>query len=120
MLKYMRHLGYCPQLHSGDRTTLIDQIKDYQKGAEEGKHTPLIIYAEGGTTNGNLIKFQKGAFIGNYSIRPKACVYNTYGFVESSSGILDGFAHHVLIMGAPFSIIDVYDFPIFRPNDYFY
>lgn len=54
------------------------------------------------------------------SIRPRGIRYNTFGFVSPSSGILDGFAHHVLITASPMCIVDFYEMPIFKPNEYFW
>ena len=54
------------------------------------------------------------------SIRPKGVRYNTFGFVTPNSGILDGLAHHVLIVACPICIVDLYEMPIFRPNEYFW
>jgi len=40
-------------------------------------YDPLIIYPEGGTTNGtSIIKFKKGAFVTLRSIQPKVFKYN--------------------------------------------
>ena len=81
----------------------------------------LIIHAEGGTTNGKMISFKKGAFASLLSIRPKAVRYNNYGFgINPGSGILDGFAHHILVMNNIFCVLEVYEMPIFRPNEFFW
>ena len=80
----------------------------------------LIIHAEGGTTNGHMVKFMKGAFVGLTSIRPKAVRYNNFGSVSTGSGILDGLAHHILVQACLFTILEVYEMPIFRPNDFFW
>jgi len=81
----------------------------------------LIIHAEGGTTNGKMISFKKGAFAALLSVRPRGVKYNTYCSMTSSSGILDGLPHHMLqvalILGC---ILEIFDFPIFRPNEYFW
>lgn len=119
MVRWMAENGHCLIL-GGDKTKLIEEMNEHLNKAENGEVTELIVHVEGGTTNGNMIKFQKGVFFGNTSVRPKAVKYNTYGFVSPSSGILDGFAHHLLICSTPFVIIDLYDMPIFRPNDYLY
>jgi hypothetical protein len=79
----------------------------------------LIIHAEGGTTNGKMIKFKKGPFASLRSIRPRAIKYHG-SFVVPRSGILDGAKLYILapLMGPNY--IKVYDCPIFRPNDYFW
>lgn len=80
----------------------------------------MIIHAEGGTTNGKLIKFKKGAFASLRSIRPRAIQYNSLLGVTPRSGILDGLKLYVLVSVMLPSYIQVYDMPIFRPNDYFW
>ena len=45
---------------------------------EQGLYPKLIIYAEGGTTNGtHIVKFKKGAFHGLNSVTPKVIEYNS-------------------------------------------
>ena len=81
----------------------------------------LIIHAEGGTTNGHMISFKKGAFACLRSIRPKALKYNNHGFgMDLTSGILDGFCHHFLATSCLFSTLEVFEMPIFRPNEFFW
>lgn len=42
---------------------MFTQIKDRQDQIEKGLYPPLIINAEGGTSNGKqILKFKKGAF----------------------------------------------------------
>ena len=54
-------------------------------------------------------------------MRPRCVKYNSlFGFASSSSGALDGFAHHLLICVIPLATANLIDLPIFRPNDYFY
>jgi len=50
---------------------MVRQIEQRQDECERGIYPPLIVYPEGGTTNGStLIQFKKGAFTGLKSIRP--------------------------------------------------
>lgn len=55
----------------------LSAIKDRQELIEEtGKYAPFLIYAEGGTSNGKgLIKFKKGAFFSEKTIRPMFLKY---------------------------------------------
>lgn len=56
---------------------MLSQIQERQEEAERGKAPPLIIYPEGGTTNGQyLIKFKKGAFNGLCSVLPVVILYD--------------------------------------------
>ena len=99
----------------------MDEIIERQKAAEEGKTYEIIIHAEGGTTNGKMIKFKKGPFASLRSIRPRAIQYNSLiGGVTPRSGILDGMKLYVLVGGILPSYIQSYDMPIFRPNEFFW
>jgi len=100
----------------GAPSEVLKSIIQRQHLAEEGKALELIIHAEGGTTNGNMISFKKGAFASLLSIRPKAVKYNTFGMTSPSSGILDGISHHVLILTNLICVLEIYEMPIFRPN----
>ena len=51
------------------KVSMMSQISEMQKACEKKEFPPLIIYPEGGTTNGkSLINFKKGAFAGLHSI----------------------------------------------------
>ena len=53
----------------GEKKDMLVQISERQKECEKGIYPPLILYPEGGTTNGtHLVKFKKGAFVGLNSI----------------------------------------------------
>jgi len=67
-----------------------------------------------------MCAFKKGAFESLLSIRPKAVRYNTFGCMNPGSGILDGIVHHILVLVSVFSVLEVYEMPIFRPNEYFW
>lgn len=112
-------IGQCLTV-SNDPVLVASEIKERQELAQEGKTCELIIHAEGGTTNGNLIGFKKGAFANLMSIRPKSLKYNTFGMVSPGSGILDGLPHHVLAAANVFSVVELNEMPIFRPNEYFW
>ena len=52
-----------------DRSNLVNLTKERMRLCAAGKYPSLIIFPEGGTTNGNeLIKFAKGAFISGESV----------------------------------------------------
>lgn len=60
---------------SGDqsqRDNIVKTFVDRQELIEEtGRYAPLNIFAEGGTSNGTqLLKFRRGAFIGEKRLRP--------------------------------------------------
>ena len=90
-----------------------------QRLASIGETEELCIHAEGGTTNGHLIQFKKGAFAALLPIRPKAVRY-VYPTISPSSGVLDGIVHHVLVCGCLWSRVEVDEMPVFRPNEFFW
>ena len=80
----------------------------------------LAIYAEGGTNNGDyLIQFKKGAFYGLNSVQPVAMKYDS-PWVSASALNLNIMAHAVMLMAAPYCILRMKEYPIFKPNDYFF
>jgi 1-acyl-sn-glycerol-3-phosphate acyltransferase len=63
----------------GSRSNLMELMSERQKASEKGLYPPLIMNAEGGTTNGTaIIKFKKGAFVGLNSIQPLTIKYNSW------------------------------------------
>ena len=60
---------YINRSSNEDRAAMLKAIGERQKKCEQGLYPPLLIYPEGGTTNGSaLIKFAKGAFQGLHSL----------------------------------------------------
>lgn len=87
---------------------------------EDDEIYPLIIYCEGGTTNGTqLVRFKRGAFVACGSIWPKIIRYKS-GFISPCSGVIDGLPHYLLCGCCPFTDARRIELPIFRPNDYFW
>ena len=60
-IKQISTLGQCLPV-GNDRKQVALDIMERQKLAEDGKVSEIIIHAEGGTTNGHMIEFKKGAF----------------------------------------------------------
>ena len=55
-----------------------------------GKYFPLLIFPEGGTTNGSsLINFKKGAFIAEKTVRPVILKWGLEGSVIPSFDIIE-------------------------------
>jgi hypothetical protein len=102
-----------------DKKQVAEDIMERQRLASLGETEELCIHAEGGTTNGHLIQFKKGAFAALLPIRPKAVRY-IYPTISPSSGVLDGIVHHVLVCGCLWSRVEVDEMPVFRPNDFFW
>lgn len=89
-------------------------------GEEDPEVYPLIIFCEGGTTNGSqLIKFKRGAFMACGSIWPKIIKYDC-DYITPNSGISEGFAYYTIVGAAPWATPRRIELPIFRPNDFFW
>jgi len=103
------------------KNQIQDTIIERQKLAEQDPNIdPLVIHAEGGTTNNTcVIKFKRGAFVGLRSIWPKAMKYNA-PFWTPSSGVIDGLPHYVAGGANPYSTLTMTELPVFRPNEYFF
>lgn len=85
-----------------------------------GEYDPLIIFVEGGTTNGQyLIKFKKGAFAGLNAIQPQLIKYHSF-FQQSTTGVTDGAGVFIVSACLPFSWTETITLPIFTPNEYFF
>ena len=81
----------------------------------------MIMYAEGGTTNGKyLLRFKKGAFYGMKAVKPILMKYHGGFEYDPANSCLDMFAHGILLgSGQPYSWVHVEELPVFKPNDYF-
>ena len=98
----------------------MQQIEERQVLSEKGLYPVLHIFPEGATTNGKeLIQFKRGAF---HNLRPVKPIYFKYWSPGSSaaSDILGFFKHLPSVCLAPFFTINVYELPVFTPNDYFW
>lgn len=98
-----------------------EQITDRIKvGEETDKYDPIIIFPEGGTTNGKyLINFKRGAFMGLGAVFPK--IHKQHSMFQSpSSGILEGLPQYLMGATIPFSWLEIIWLPVFKPNDYFF
>jgi len=83
----------------------------------EGKKlTPVAIYPEGSTTNGDyLISFKNGAFISCLPVQPMI-TYN-HSHVLTIDGHLSMFMN---LCKSPFNTLTFRLFPVFEPNEYFW
>lgn len=87
---------------------------------ETDKYEPIVIFPEGGTTNGKyLINFKKGAFVSLRPVLPKITKFHSY-WQSPSSGIIEGIPHYLILSSAPWTTSTSIVLPIFKPNDYFF
>ena len=99
----------------------FEQIAKRQEDCENGLYPPLIINAEGGTTNGrHLIHFKKGGFFALRSVQPVIVEYNTEG-MEMENCMMPIHGHIVLsAVTSTVKKITVVKLPTFKPNEYFF
>ena len=85
-----------------------------------GIYSPLIIYPEGGTTNGrSLIQFKKGAFKGLRSIKP--VIFNYISpFMDPENCVIHFLAQSLIYATVPWISLTIKELPTFEPNDYFF
>ena len=89
---------------------------------EQGKAGPLIVFAEGGTTNGNYItQFKKGAFASLKAVKP-VLQKNWCMRGSIARGDLMGFWQWTFLV--PFNTIvhipEIVELPVFEPNEFFW
>jgi lysophosphatidylcholine acyltransferase/lyso-PAF acetyltransferase len=102
------------------KNTILDQIAARQKLCEQGLYPSLIIYPEGGTTNGShLIAFKKGAFAGLNSIQPITIKY-LGPFTHIECCVFNFVASSILSSCVPYTTVTVRQLPVFMPNEYFF
>lgn len=73
-----------------NKAKALSAIRDRQELIEDtGKYAPFLIFAEGATSNGtNVIKFKKGAFFAEKTIRPMFMKYST-GTVSPAYDVME-------------------------------
>jgi lysophosphatidylcholine acyltransferase/lyso-PAF acetyltransferase len=96
------------------------KMEERFKEIQKGKYPPLIIFPEGGTTNGRyLVKFKKGAFVGNYPVQPILFKYHSR-VVDLEQCVMPIYMH-IILTGISFgAVVDVYELPVFTPNEFFF
>ena len=113
----------CLYLDRGDgdsRKDMFTQIAERQQECEKGIYPPLIIYPEGGTSNGtHLLKFKKGAFAGLRSVQPIIIKYHN-PIIDNECCAYNFLAHSILYASCAYSTVCITSMPVFSPNDYFF
>jgi lysophosphatidylcholine acyltransferase/lyso-PAF acetyltransferase len=80
----------------------------------------LILYPEGGTTNGtHLVNFKKGAFVGLNSIKPIIIKYKS-PFLTIENCVYNFFAQSILCGTCPYAKVTITEMPVFTPNEFFW
>lgn len=86
----------------------------------KGLYPMLIIYPEGGTSNGQqLLEFKKGGFASLLPVRPIVFKYQS-NYIDQEQSIIPMYAHILFIFSMPYTNVRVIDLPTFEPNEYFF
>lgn len=88
---------------------------------ETGEYPPIVIFPEGGTSNGRyLLQLKRGAFAGNVAVKP--CVLRfTYGTLSPSYDVTPFFPLVIMTLCLNCDIkVNLIELPLFVPNDFMY
>ena len=113
---------YLDRRDKARRNQVFEIIKKRQEEVEEGKAAPLLVFPEGGTTNGKVMTaFKKGAFASLKPVKPH--IVRAWTLVGSGTrGDMMGLWHWSFLI--PFMNIitlpELLEMPVFAPNDYFW
>ena len=87
---------------------------------QEGRYPPIVVFPEGGTSNGtSILSFKKGAFAGLHPVRPIVLKYR-YGPFSPAYDILPFLALYIMQCCRHDFFCTVNELPPFVPNDYLY
>ena len=94
-----------------DRQSIIEK---------EGKYPPIVIFAEGGTTNGSsILPFKKGAFARFNPVRPVVLKYE-FGMLNPAYDVIPYLALYIMQCCLFDFKCVVHELPPFVPNDYLF
>lgn len=99
----------------------LADIRERQELIEEtGKYTPFLIFAEGGTTNGTqVMKFKKGGFFAEKTVKPCFIKYN-YFSLNPAFDTIEFLPLAILTLSWAFYKSEVTLLPDFCPNEYLF
>lgn len=99
---------------SKDKSKIRQLIKERQQLIEEeGKYPPLVIYPEGGTSNGtHILKFKTGAFEAMKSVKPMLWEFKS-DYLNIENCIINLMAHCYLMGTLPYLELVIYELPVF-------
>lgn len=122
------HFSFCldsifiPRGGSDENKKLVLQkIKDRQELIEEtGKYAPFCIFSEGGASNGtSIMKFKKGAFFAEKTIRPIYLKYSN-GCVSPAFEVMEFLPLTIFQLSWCFMKCDIHVLPDFQPTEYLF
>ena len=99
----------------------LEIIRERQALIEEtGKYNPLLVFAEGITTNNSALgKFKKGAFVSNKRCLPVIMNYEV-GTVHPAYDTAPLFALAILQLSMTCMKVTITELPEFEPTEYMY
>jgi 1-acyl-sn-glycerol-3-phosphate acyltransferase len=113
---------FIPRGGSEEKKALaLGAIRDRQEVIEQtGKFSPFLIFAEGATTNGtSILKFKKGAFFAEKTVRPMFMKYKQ-GTVSPAFDIMEFLPLAILHLSWAGFSVKVNVLPDFTPNEYLF
>lgn len=104
------------------RAKALDAISARQNQIESTKkYHPLLMFAEGCTTNGSsLIKFKKGAFAGLKRVTPMVMCYSLDSSVSVAFDIMEILPLSILNLSWGFMRCKIIKLPEIWPNEYMF
>jgi len=103
-----------------EKVQLAKTIEVRQKQNISGERRPLVIYAEGATTNNEcLIKFKRGPFGAGNSVQPVCLKYYSPNGISVQNDNLSAL-HYFYCFMSPYYTLDMKIYPVFEPNQFFW
>jgi hypothetical protein len=98
---------------------MLDKIKARQELILKGEMRPLLIFPEASTTNNTcIVKYKRGAFFNLKPVMPVALKFDGKYF-NPANDVMNIIPHIALLACQAYSSLEVFELPVFAPNDYF-
>jgi hypothetical protein len=103
------------------RQLALKTIQDRQEIIEQtGNYNPLLVFAEGGTTNNSaILKFRKGAFIAEKKVKPLTMHWSV-GSVHPAYDTIEVLVLAILQLSWSCMKCRIVEMPDFEPNEYLF
>ena len=112
---------YIDRASKENRNEILNQVsKKLQAINDEKDLSNICIFAEGTTSNGScFLPFKKGAFGNLLPVKPMVIKIETKEKVSLAMDIIEMVSHLIIVCCIPLHFIDLQQFPVFTPNEYF-
>lgn len=103
------------------RALALKTITDRQELIEKtGNYAPLLIFAEGGTTNNSaILKFKKGAFVSEKRVKPLLLNYKVHT-IHPVFDVIELLPLAILQLSWACMQVNIIEMPDFEPNEYLF